>query len=212
MTADRCRREATLAAPVAVPVTMAAAFAVLRRLLPPRPAYVVGFAVYWAGWCLGFPLWVLGPRGVARVLRAGRRPGPVDVAILAFPVAGAVGAALLPDRRLVDGQVAAVMAGTAAVNAVGEEVLWRGLFLAEFPDDVVRGALWPLAGFTAWHLAPQLVLPSSRGRAGFLLGAAVVGAASTAVAWRTGGLRSVLLPHVLTDACGVRVARFWLGR
>jgi hypothetical protein len=39
----------------------------------------------------------------------------------------------------------------------------------------------------------------------------VVGAASTAVAWRTHGLRAVLLPHALTDACGVQAARFWLG-
>lgn len=58
------------------------------------------------------------------------------------------------------------MAGTAAVNAVGEELLWRGVFPAQFPGDVVRGAVWPLTGFTVWHFAPQLVLPSSRGRAG----------------------------------------------
>jgi hypothetical protein len=25
-------------------------------------------------------------------------------------------------------------------------------------------------------------------------------------------LRAVLLPHALTDACGVQAARFWLGR
>jgi hypothetical protein len=45
-----------------------------------------------------------------------------------------------------------------------------------------------------------------------VLGAAVVGTASTVVAWRTRGLRAVLLPHVLTDACGVQAARFRLGR
>jgi membrane protease YdiL (CAAX protease family) len=104
------------------------------------------------------------------------------------------------------------MVGTAVINAVGEELLWRGVFADEFPSDVMRGALWPLAGFTVWHLAPQLVLPSSLGRWRFLLGAAVVGSAATASAWRTGGLRSGLLPHVLTDACGVRAARFRLGR
>ncbi|MGY1701877.1 CPBP family intramembrane glutamic endopeptidase [Geodermatophilus sp. SYSU D00766] len=187
-------------------------FALLRRQLPPRTAYTTGFAVYWAGWCAAFPLWALGPDGVVRALRSGRRPGPVEMVLVAFPVAGAVGAELMPHRRLVDRRVAAVMIGTATVNAVGEELLWRGTFLDQFRGDVVRGALWPLAGFTVWHLAPQLVLPSSRGRAGFLLGAAVVGAACTAAAWRTGGLRHVLLPHVLTDACGVGAARFWLGR
>jgi membrane protease YdiL (CAAX protease family) len=206
------RRPVTLAAPVAVPVTMTAVFALLRRRLSRRAAYTAGFTVYWAGWCVAFPMWVLGPDGVVRVLRSGRRPGRFDVALLAFPLIGAVGAELWPHRRLVDRRTAAVMIGTAAVNAVGEELLWRGTFLDQFRGDVIRGAVWPLAGFTVWHLAPQLILPSSRGRAGFLLGAAVVGAACTAAAWRTGGLRYVLLPHVLTDACGVGAARFWQGR
>lgn len=210
--AARLHRRATLIAPVAVPVTMALVFSALGRRLPRRLAYAAGFAVYWAGWCAVFPLWVLGPHGVVRTLRAGHRPATADIALLAFTVAGAVGTALIPHRHEIDRRVAAVMVGTAAVNAVGEELLWRGAFLDQFPGDVVRGALWPLAGFTAWHLAPQLVYPSPRGRAGFLLGAGVVGAASTTVAWRTRGLRAVLLPHVLTDACGVQAARFWLGR
>jgi len=206
------RAALTLAAPIAAPLTMTAIFAALARRLSPRRAYAAGFTVYWAGWCFAFPLWVLGPRGVVREVRTGRRPTPVEVALLAFPVAGAVGTALLPHRRQVDRRVAAVLLGTAAINAVGEELLWRGTFLDQFGDDVVRGALWPLAGFTLWHLAPQLVYPSPRGRAAFLLGAAVVGSASTTVAWRTRGLRAVLLPHALTDACGVQAARFWLGR
>jgi hypothetical protein len=212
MRSSAARRRATLAAPAAVPLTTTAVFALLRRRLPRRAAYAAGFAVYWAGWCAAFPLWVLGSHGVRRALRSGRRPGPVDVALLAFPVAGAVGAELLPHRRLADLRVAAVMIGTAAVKAVGEELLWRGTFLDRFRGDLLRGALWPLAGFTVSHLAPQLVLPSSRGRAGFQLGAAVVGGTCTAATWRTGGLRHVLLPHVLTDACGVGAARFWLGR
>jgi len=212
MTALSRRRRATLAAPVAVPLTMGAVFGLLRRLLSPRASYLTGFAVYWAGWCLAFPLWVLGPRGAMRVLRTGRRPESLDLTLLALPVAGAIGTELLPHRRLVDRPTAAVMVGTAVVNAVGEELLWRGTFLDRFPGDVVRGALWPLAGFTVWHLAPQLILPSRRGRATFLMGAAVVGTTSSVVAWRTGGVRDVLVPHVLTDACGVGVARFWLGR
>jgi membrane protease YdiL (CAAX protease family) len=212
MSSTDVRRRATLAAPVAVPLTMTAVFAVLRRRLSPRGAYAAGFAVYWAGWCAAFPLWVLRPRGVVRVLRSGRRPTPADVALLTFPVIGAVGAELLPHRGLVDRRVAAVMIGAATVNATAEELLWRGIFLDQFRGDVVRAALWPLAGFTVWHLAPQLILPSSRGRAGFLLGAAVVGGTSTVAAWRSGGLRYVVLPHLMTDACGVRAARFWLGR
>jgi membrane protease YdiL (CAAX protease family) len=206
------RRAAVLAAPVAVPVSMAAVFAGLRRGLPPRAAYGTGFGLYWLGWCAAFPCWVAGGRGALRLLRAGRRPGPAEAALLAVPVAGAVATELWPRRRDVDLPVAAVAVGSAVVNAVGEELLWRALPQAVLPGRPLLGGAWPLAGFALWHLAPQLVLPSARGRWPFLAGAALVGAVSTVVAARTGGVRAVLVPHALTDACGVRAARFRLGR
>jgi hypothetical protein len=209
---DGRRRAAVLAMPAAVPLSMCAVFAALRRALEPRAAYGAGFAVYWLGWCAVFPWWVLGRRGVLRVLRSGRRPGAGEVVLLAAPVAGAAATELWPRRRDVDLPVAAVMAGSAVVNAVGEELLWRGVPPAVLPGRPVAAAVWPLAGFAAWHLAPQLVLPSARGRGPFVAGAALVGGASAAVSWRTGGPRAVLLPHALTDACGVRAARFRLGR
>lgn len=52
------------------------------------------------------------------------------------------------------------------MNALGEELLWRGLFLEVFPGEVFRGALWPLFGFALWHLAPEAILVSSQGRWG----------------------------------------------
>ena len=206
------RRALVAAAPVAVPVSMWALFRVLAGQLTPRAAYNVGFAVYWLGWCLGFPVYVLGPRGALHVLRTGRGPTAGEWALLLFPVAGGAGTQLLPHRREIDAQVALVMAGTAVLNAGGEELLWRGMFLAAFPRNPVVGAVWPLVGFTVWHLAPQVILPSRMGRGRFLLGAAAVGLASTVTAWRGGGLRAVLLPHIATDACGVAAARYRLGR
>lgn len=207
---SRARRGATLAAPVAVPMTMSYVFARLRRRVRPRTAYNAGFTAYWLGWCGAFPLWVLGPRRVAAVLTGGRPPTGPQIAALALPVAGAAVTQLWPYRKEVDARTAAVMVGTAAVNAVGEELLWRAVPLEVFSGDKVRGAAWPLLGFALWHLAPQIVLPSRIGRLPFVVGAAAVGAASTAAAWHGHGLRHVLLPHTLTDACGVTPARFRL--
>lgn len=206
------RRCALLAAPILVPVSMAGAFAGLQRLLGPRHAYNAGFALYWAGWCLAFPLWLAGPRRVVRLLREGARPSAAELALLALPVAGAAATELAPNRRAIDAMLAVAMVGTAVVNATGEELLWRGTYMDAFPDNVWYGAGWPWVGFTIWHLAPQLILAPRRGRARFLAGAGLVGAASARVAWRTRGLRWVLLAHVLTDACGVRAALYRLGR
>jgi hypothetical protein len=164
------RRLVVLLTPAVVPVSMAAVFAALSRRLPARTAYNAGFAIYWVGWCTGLPLCVLGPRRALRVLASGRRPTTAEAGALLLPVLGALATELVPRRRLIDGRVLATMVGTAAVNATTEELLWRGMFLEVFPDDPVRGALWPLAGFSLWHLAPQIVLPSRHGRAGFVLG------------------------------------------
>ena len=205
------RRRAVLAVPVLVPASMAAVFTFLSRRLSPPTAYNIGFVIYWLVWCIGFPLWLLGPTTAARLLARGRRPSIWEVVWLLFPVAGAVGTQLMPNRRAITGPVATVMISTGAVNALAEELLWRGLFLHEFSDDVIRGSVWPLAGFSIWHLAPQIVLPSRMGRWQFVLGAALVGSASTVSVWRSKGLRNCLLPHLVTDACGVTAARFRLG-
>jgi hypothetical protein len=69
------RRAAALAAPVMVPASMAAVFGLLARRLPPRRAYNVGFGLYWVGWCLAFPLWVLGPRRAPRLPSCSRIGG-----------------------------------------------------------------------------------------------------------------------------------------
>lgn len=207
----RARRIAVLAAPVAVPVSMTVVFTALSRRLSSRHAYNVGFAVYWLGWCVAFPAVVLGGRRAARVVWSGRRPRSAELVPLLLPVVGATVSELLPRRKLIDPEVAAVMIATGAVNAVGEELLWRGLFIEEFPNDLVRGCLWPLVGFSLWHLAPQTVLPARVGRWRFVAGAALVGAASAQGSWRTGGVRATLLPHAAVDACGVTAARFRLG-
>ena len=211
MSDDKLRRAAVVAAPVLVPASMAALFRFLSRRLPPRHAYNIGFLVYWFGWCTAFPIWAIGPKAAARLLMSGRRPESSETALLLLPVAGAVSSELIPNRKGVTGPVAAVMIGTGVVNAVAEELLWRGLFVHEFPKDPLRGAAWPLVGFSIWHLAPQIVLPSPIGRWKFVLGAAFVGSASTLSNWRNEGLRNCLLPHIATDACGVTAARFRLA-
>ncbi|HEX5532217.1 MAG TPA: CPBP family glutamic-type intramembrane protease [Actinomycetales bacterium] len=206
------RAGVVLLVPVLAPFTMAGVFWWLRRVLPGHVAYNVGFLVYWVGWCAAFPLWVLGRRRVAVLLRTASRPSALDGALLAFPVMGAVATELWPNRRRIDRALATAMVGAGVVNAVTEEVLWHGVFSECFPDDAVRGVVWPLAGFTFWHLAPQIILPARISRGRFLLGALAVGAAGSVVARRQQGLLATTLSHALVDSAGVRANEFRLGR
>jgi membrane protease YdiL (CAAX protease family) len=204
----------TLAIPLVVPAGMRVLFPVLARRLGGRRGYLAGFAIYWAG-CYLVPLALLGRRQVWALLRepSGPLPRPRWLGALALllPPLGAAGTELLPALRRADPALVATAGAVAAVNAAGEELLWRGLFVARFPEDPVRGWLWPAIGFTVWHLAPASVRPPRHGRM-FLAGTALIGTGFGWVAWRTRSLRWTLAAHVATDACGLPAARFWLNR
>ena len=80
------KRGAVLAAPAAVPASMALVFRWLSHWLSPKAAYNTGFIIYWLG-CIGCPIVVLGPRRAARLLTQGRRPSGVEVLLLILPAA-----------------------------------------------------------------------------------------------------------------------------
>jgi hypothetical protein len=203
----------TLAIPLVVPAGMRVLFPVLARRLGGRRGYLAGFAIYWTG-CYLVPLALLGRRQVWALLRKPSGPPPrprwLGALALLLPPLGAAGTELLPALRRADPALVATAGAVAAVNAAGEELLWRGLFVARFPEDPVRGWLWPAIGFTVWHLAPASVRPPGTG------GCSWPGRPSSAPgsdgSHGAGSLRWTLPAHVATDACGLPAARFWLNR
>jgi hypothetical protein len=211
----RVSRALVTTVPVVVPLTMRLLFPALARRLGTRRGYLAGFALYWAG-CYLLTIGLLGRHQVQALLRQPARqlPSPrwLPAAALLGPPVGAAGTELLPQLRTADPAVLAAAVTIASVNAVAEELLWHGLFVATFPEDPVRGWLWPAVGFTAWHLAPLSVRPYRHGPLAFLVPAGLIGAGYGWVAWRTGSLRLTLPAHIATDASGLRAARFWLGR
>lgn len=62
------------------------------------------------------------------------------------------------------------------------------------------------------RLGTRAVVSHRRGRYPILAGAAMIGASAGWVAWSTGALRMVLVPHAITDSCGLRAARtIWVS-
>jgi membrane protease YdiL (CAAX protease family) len=73
--------------------------------------------------------------------------------LLASPVAGTVGVQLVSRIRDIDAATGAAMAASVLVNAVGEELFWRGVFMQELADRRRLAMVWPVIGFAARHLA-----------------------------------------------------------
>lgn len=210
----RWRRVAASLAPAAMPGVMAVVFRAARGRFGRRRGYQAGFAVYWAT-CWAAAAAIAGFRPLAEAFAAGRRPLPaplpVAVAALAGPPVAAVLTEFLPHVRRTGAGTIAASAVIGVTNALAEEAFWRALPVVVFPQEKIRGWLWPAAWFAGWHLVP-LVATGTGGRRAVevVAGAALIGVAFGWIASTTGSVAGVLVPHTVTDASGIRVvATFW---
>jgi len=208
------RRLVAIALPIVLPAAMCATFAVTRDRFGDHMGYLAGFGAYWAT-CAGTALSLLGRADARRSFRATRprlaRPVALGAVLLLWPPVGAIATRFLPEVGAADLTMIVTIAGVGVVNAVLEELLWRGVYIELWPDDPWLGWVWPALGFGAWHLAPQIIHPSSMGSITYAISATLLGLSWGWVAWRTKSLRYVGLSHALTDGSGIRNAVFFLG-
>jgi membrane protease YdiL (CAAX protease family) len=209
------RRGVATVLPALVPVVMRSVFLATTNTFGRRRGYQAAFAVYWVA-CWAGAAAIAGPSRLARTFRHGPSlPAPrvLSIAVLAFPAVGAVLTEFLPNVRRAGPAAAGASVGIGLTNALAEEAFWRALPVALFPDDPLRGWLWPAAGFTAWHLVPLRAAGTHGGRSARLLfGAGLIGLGYGWVAFKTHSVAQTLGPHTITDASGVRVAKtMWLG-
>lgn len=209
----KARQVAALAVPVAVNLSMPVVYRRLARTLGPQRGYIGGFVVYWSA-CVAIPVAVLGPRRTAGLLRDARTPRALEAVALALPPLGGLATETLPALRggvTVDQALLATAAVFAATNSLAEELLWRGLFIAVFPQSRVLGWVYPALGFGLWHLAPQQIHPAPRPLA-FCAAASVLGLVNGWTARRLGGIGATTLSHALADATGLASFARILGR
>jgi membrane protease YdiL (CAAX protease family) len=133
------------------------------------------------------------------------------VVALVWPLLLGFGVAFPAAVRGADGLLVGLSILIATVNGTLEELLWRGAFVAEFPDDPWRGHVWPAVGFAVWHYAPQVVFPNRMpgGATSLVAVCLVLGLSWGWVARRQRSIRWTALVHVLFDASGLG-ARMYL--
>lgn len=207
----RVRQWALLAAPFVLLATTYGAYQGLVAWLGLKPGYLAGFLFYWLFWCFLFPLWLVGKAGLRTMFRAGRPnfPQPVILSLLLLflPLVGGFFVMTLPRLPHATFWVVVVSAVIALVNAVGEEILWRGTYLQLFANDRIRGSIYPTLMFGLWHLAPTSVVGNPWV---IVTSATFVGLVYGWVAWRTGSIRWTTIFHVLTDFTGL-IGVFYLS-
>ncbi|HEY7288544.1 MAG TPA: CPBP family intramembrane glutamic endopeptidase [Vicinamibacterales bacterium] len=188
---------------------MVGVFRSLTSLLGFPLGYLCAFAVYWVGWCGALPLAALGPRDLAGLfaeVQHGKpgRDGRV-IALVAWPIAFPLIFAFLPRIPQATAPTLIMSAGLGIVTGVAEEVLWRGVYLRQFPDSRWWSTVYPSLAFGVWHTAPLSVLPSrySGGAFAFVAYSTVLGLSYATAARRTRSIRWVAISHCIHDALGL---------
>ena len=82
----------------------------------------------------------------------------------------------------------------ATLNGLCEELLWRGLFVRAFPDNVWLAIIFPALGFALWHLVPLQVF-STENKTTFVLSTFFLGLAYGFIAYRTGSAKWTAISH-----------------
>lgn len=206
---SRDKKAALIAAPWILLLTAYLAFKGAVTMLGPKPGYLAGFLFYWIGWCLAFPLWILGSKGLAGLFRD-RRPRFTSrtwlgLLMLLLPLLLAYGYEFpraLPQATL---PIVLTSALISIINGTAEEVLWRGTYALAFPGSRWWGYLYPAIGFAVWHFAPQSVFPNQRPGAAvsLVVAAGVVGLMWGWVVFRSKSIRWTSLTHILFDFSGL---------
>ena len=199
---------ALIVAPVLILICELFAFLWFTKWFGFTRGYLVAFMLYWII-CLILSLWIVGYDGFKNLFHFTSapfgKPAMLGIILLILPPLLAGLTAFRVNIQRVSFLILLVSAGLALVNGTLEEVLWRGAYVTVFPKHLTLGYLYPALGFAVWHLAPQIVRPSSMpgGIISFILGALFLGLCWGWVAWQTNSIILATISHVLTDFLGL---------
>jgi hypothetical protein len=189
------RQLMALAALPTLTLTMIPVFRVLARWLGHKRAWYAGFLVYWPVWCIFFPLAIIGPQKLRALLKLQRLQAAEWFMLIVPPTLAFLGRYTL-DKPRRSAREKVVLVFMAFMNGFGEEVLWRGVYVALFPDSRWWGAVWPTLWFALWHYAPGSISPLTDVRT-LMVGAGVLGASLSWLSLKTQSIRTAALSHTL---------------
>lgn len=204
--------------PFAVVGTMVPIYQWFARLFGIRRGYLAGFIFYWVVWCFLLPLMLQGGSGLINLFSAPENPFGqsfiLGIIFLALPPVLAATTAFPKIASKVNLKIILLSAAIALVNGTGEEILWRGSYVANFPGFVILSYFYPAVGFAIWHFAPQTIFPSRYpgGQAAFIFGAFFVGLCWGWVVWQTGSILWTSISHIVFDFLGMGALIYYVDK
>jgi membrane protease YdiL (CAAX protease family) len=158
------KQRTMLVAPAVLVVSMYLAFQQFTATLGFPLGYLVAFALYWFAWCLALPIAIIGSRGVVGLLASGDSPfvrlGVRTHVLLWWPIVFPLVFVFLPHIATARPSMIVVSVALGIVIGLTEELLWRGVYVTLFADNIWLNTIYPSIAFAFWHLCPLSALPS----------------------------------------------------
>jgi len=169
----------------------------------------LGFMVYWLFWCILIPIILLG--GI-RPLFELFQPFPTFSELswkthlfLWWPIAFPLFFVFIP--RLMKANVNILLASILLGIVIGitEEILWRGVYMRLFPNNVWLNLVYPSLMFAIWHIAPQTVVINRMpgGTFSFMSYAFLLGLSYAITVYQTKSIAWCTVAHAIHDTLGL---------
>jgi membrane protease YdiL (CAAX protease family) len=159
--------------------------------------WYLGLLIYWVIWCIAFPLWIIGGESIQNLIR----PQKLDKIVLLLVILPLLMAFIF---KFVSGMeygrastwTLLLLLSITFGNGFFEEVLWRGVYLKLFPDNILYRMIWPNFCFAIWHYAPGSVSPNNN-LMSLMVGAGLFGLYLSYLVKRTNTIWWSMVSHTL---------------
>jgi membrane protease YdiL (CAAX protease family) len=178
---------------------MCPVFNLLVGKLGETVGWYFGLVVYWFVWGAAFSFLLVGKDKISLIIRPQKLNKSVILLVL-FPLVMALVYKVVSRTEYNKPSVWIFLLylSTALGNGFFEEVLWRGVYMDLFPDNLLFGIVWPSIWFSLWHYVPGSV--SSDGNViGLMIGSVFFGFYLSFLAKKTGTIWWPILAHVLGE-------------
>jgi membrane protease YdiL (CAAX protease family) len=159
--------------------------------------WYLGLATYWIIWGVVFPLWIVGMKDLRPIIR----PRKLNIRVFVLIIIPLILALIYKfitgmDYGKLNFWILILYISTSFGNGFFEEVLWRGVYMKLFPDNILFRIVWPSIWFALWHYAPGSVSPNAN-VFGLIIGSGLFGFYLSFLAKKTGTIWWSIVTHIL---------------
>ena len=188
-----------IVAPLALILVMYLIFRILSTIFETewRIGWYLGLVIYWLIWGIAFPWLIIGKESIIKIVQPQALTVQIFFLVL-FPIVLSALFKLVPNMRYEKPSTLMfiLLVSTCFGNGIFEELLWRGVYLELFPNNIVFGFIWPSIFFALWHYIPGSMNPDGN-VAGLMIGSGLMGFYLSFLARHTGTIWWTMIMHII---------------